>query len=63
MKLKYLLLLLLALNGTAEANLIDRGNGMIFNITWLADANYAKTLGYDADGAMAGKAPTLGQIT
>ena len=41
---------------TAQASLVDRGGGMIydtdFNITWLADANYAMTSGYDADGLM-----------
>ncbi|NOT84216.1 MAG: DUF1566 domain-containing protein [Methylococcaceae bacterium] len=56
MKFKHLPLLLLAISSTAEANLIDRGNGMIYdqdlNVTWLADVNYAKTSGYDADGAM-----------
>ncbi|NOT84488.1 MAG: DUF1566 domain-containing protein [Methylococcaceae bacterium] len=56
MKCQHLPLLLLALSGVAEANLIDRGNGLIydqdFNITWLADANYAKTSGFDADGVM-----------
>lgn len=35
----------------AEATLIDRGSGLIYdtdlNITWLADANYANTTGYD----------------
>lgn len=45
-----------ALAGTAQAGLIDRGGGMIYdttlNITWLADWNYAQTSGYDADGAM-----------
>ena len=39
-----------------NAALIDRGGGLIYdtdlNITWLADANYAMTSGYDADGAM-----------
>jgi len=39
-----------------HAALYDRGNGMIYdsslNITWLQDANYAKTTGYDSDGAM-----------
>jgi hypothetical protein len=39
-----------------SATLIDRGNGMIYdsaqNITWLADANYARTSGYDLDGRM-----------
>lgn len=41
---------------TAHASLIDRGGGLIYddalNITWLKDANYAKTSGYDADGLM-----------
>jgi hypothetical protein len=40
----------------AQAILIDRGGGLIYddvlNITWLQDANYAKTSGYDADGRM-----------
>ena len=39
-----------------QAGLINRGGGMIydttFNITWLADWNYAKTSGYHPDGAM-----------
>lgn len=43
-------------SGAAQAALVDRGGGMIYdtdlNITWLADANYAKTSGYDADGLM-----------
>ncbi|MBN8762875.1 MAG: DUF1566 domain-containing protein [Thiobacillus sp.] len=42
--------------GTASATLIDRGNGMIYdsnqNLTWLQDANYAKTSGYNSDGLM-----------
>lgn len=46
----------LALSGAAQATLIDRGGGMIYddvlNITWLQDANYAKTSNYDADGKM-----------
>lgn len=37
-------------------NLFDRGGGLIYdkdlNITWLKDANYAKTSVYDADGLM-----------
>jgi len=41
---------------TTNAALYDRGNGMIYDdaldITWLQDANYAKTSGYDADGRM-----------
>ncbi|PIQ12851.1 MAG: hypothetical protein COW07_02885 [Hydrogenophilales bacterium CG12_big_fil_rev_8_21_14_0_65_61_21] len=40
----------------AQATLINRGGGMIYDtdidITWLADANYAMTSGYDADGLM-----------
>lgn len=36
--------------------LIDRGNGLVYdverNITWLKDANYAKTVGRAADGQM-----------
>ncbi len=42
--------------GMANATLWDRGGGLIYddvlNITWLQDANYAKTWGYDADGRM-----------
>jgi hypothetical protein len=41
---------------SAQAALYDRGNGMIYddvlNITWLQDANYAQTSGYDTDGRM-----------
>ncbi|HRK79016.1 MAG TPA: PEP-CTERM sorting domain-containing protein [Thiobacillus sp.] len=44
----------LTLASTAQAALHDRGGGLIYddvlNITWLQDANYAKTSGYDADG-------------
>jgi len=43
-------------SGAAQAALIDRGGGLIYdttlNVTWLQDANYAKTSGYDADGKM-----------
>ena len=59
MKLHTLLLSagLLSLTGAAQAALHDRGGGMIYddvlNITWLQDANYAKTSGYDYDGLMA----------
>lgn len=46
----------LSLAGAAQAALVDRGGDMVFdtdrNITWLADANYAKTTGFDADGRM-----------
>lgn len=38
------------------AALIDRGNGLIYDdvldVTWLQDANYAHTSGYDLDGNM-----------
>ncbi len=44
------------LSGAAQAALYDRGGGLIYdsdlNVTWLQDANYAKTSGYDADGQM-----------
>lgn len=43
-------------SGAVQAALNDRGGGLIFddvlNITWLADANYAQTSGYDSDGRM-----------
>jgi hypothetical protein len=39
-----------------RAELFDRGGGLIYDdvldITWLQDADYAKTSGYDADGKM-----------
>ena len=41
---------------TAQASLVDRGNGLLYdnvlNLTWLQDANYAKTSGYDTNGKM-----------
>jgi len=41
---------------TASGTLIDRGGGLIYDdvldITWLQDANYAMTSGYDEDGLM-----------
>lgn len=50
------LMLAVCLSGTAQATLVDRGGGLIYdtdrNITWLQDANYAQTSGYDADGMM-----------
>lgn len=46
----------LSWSAAANATLIDRGNGMIYdsnqNLTWLQDTNYAKTSGYDDDGLM-----------
>lgn len=45
-----------SLSGGASAALFDRGGGLIYddvlNVTWLQDASYAKTSGYDADGKM-----------
>lgn len=39
-----------------NADLIDRGKGLVYdtqqNITWLKDANYSRTSGYDSDGIM-----------
>jgi hypothetical protein len=50
------LMLVFGLAVSAQATLIDRGGGMIYstelNLTWLQDANYAQTSGYDADGLM-----------
>lgn len=44
-----------AANGV-HAALVDRGGGMIYDtdldVTWLQDANRARTSGYDADGKM-----------
>jgi hypothetical protein len=43
-------------SGVAQAKLIDRGGGLLYddvlNVTWLQDANYAQTSGYDTDGKM-----------
>ena len=51
-----LLLSAACLVSVANATLIDRGNGMIYdstqNITWLQDANLAQTRGDDTDGLM-----------
>ena len=50
------MLLGFGMTGMASATLWDRGGGLIYddhlNITWLQDANYAKTSGYDSDGLM-----------
>ena len=52
----YIYFLSLIFTATTHATLIDRGSGLIYDtdldITWLADANYAMTSGYDADGRM-----------
>jgi hypothetical protein len=54
--------LVAALVGNAQAALFDRGGGLLYddvlNVTWLQDANYSKSSGYDADGLM-----TLSQAT
>src|SRR3972149_1606307 len=48
--------LVLGWMATAQATLIDRGGGLIYDsdqdLTWLQDANYAMTSGYDSDGRM-----------
>jgi len=48
-----------AVTGTAQASLVDRGNGLLYDnvlkVTWLQDANYAHTSGYagaDSTGTM-----------
>lgn len=50
------LVLSAGLSGAAQAALHDRGGGLIYDdvlkVTWLQDANYAKTSGYDSDGSM-----------
>jgi MYXO-CTERM domain-containing protein len=54
---------MVALAGAAQASLINRSGGMIYdtveNVTWLADMNYAKTSGYDSDGQMAWTAAVI----
>jgi hypothetical protein len=51
-----LFVLILGFAASANATLIDRGTGMMYDtdqdITWLQDANYAATSGYDSDGQM-----------
>lgn len=46
----------LTLCSTVQATLIDRGGGLIYDdvldVTWLQDANYAKTSRYNSDGLM-----------
>ena len=52
--LKGAIISLLFAVGSANAALINRGGGMIYdsdlNITWLQDANYIQTSGFDTDG-------------
>jgi len=46
----------LAVSNPSEAYLVDRGNGLVYdtvlNVTWLTDANYARTSGYHPTGLM-----------
>ncbi len=54
-------LISLAIVGTANAALVSRLGGLAYydtdaDLTWLADANYAQTSGYDADGRMSWQA-------
>ncbi len=48
--------LFVVVSSSSHAALYDRGNGLIYDdvldITWMQDANYAQTTGYDADGRM-----------
>lgn len=51
-----LLAVTLGSTGPAAASLVDRGGGFIYDtaldITWLADADHARSSGHDADGKM-----------
>ena len=56
-KTKLLIVSTLVLSTTANAALIERLGGLAYyddvaDLTWLADANYAMTSGYDGDGQM-----------
>jgi hypothetical protein len=50
------ILMVIGFATVGNATLWDRGGGLIYDdvlkVTWLQDANYAKTSGYDADGGM-----------
>ncbi|MDB4529200.1 hypothetical protein N9193_04785 [Pseudomonadales bacterium] len=54
--LRFVACLFVVISSSSHAALYDRGNGLIYDdvldITWLQDANYAQTTGYDADGRM-----------
>lgn len=57
-KSKLLITSTLVLSTSANAALIERLGGLAYyddvaDLTWLADANYAQTSGYDANGLMA----------
>ena len=52
-----LITIALSLSASANAALVERLGGLAYyddvaDLTWLADANYAQTSGYDADGMM-----------
>jgi hypothetical protein len=51
---KYLLVIGFYFSTLVNAQLIDRGGGLIYDnvldVTWLQDANYAKTSGYVTPG-------------
>lgn len=51
-----LLIVVSGVSTISNAALVDRSGGLIYdtdlNVTWLADANYAMTSGYDTDGQM-----------
>ncbi|MEQ1638593.1 MAG: DUF1566 domain-containing protein [Methylococcales bacterium] len=57
MKFQHLALVLLALSGAAEANLIDRGNGMIYdqdlNLTWIQNTDISYFMTWDQANAWA----------
>ncbi|MDQ7837627.1 MAG: PEP-CTERM sorting domain-containing protein [Thermodesulfobacteriota bacterium] len=50
-RIAVILLMIVTLSGYANAELIDRGGGLIydtlFDVTWLQDANHVSTTGYD----------------
>ena len=53
----FFVLLILAISTSAQAQLVSRLGGLAYydtesDLTWLADANYAQTSGYDSDGLM-----------
>lgn len=58
---------MVALAGTAQAALVNRGGGMIYdttrNITWLADMNHAQTSGHTGPGVAPGGSMTWDAAT
>lgn len=55
-RLRFLIIAVLWGIAPAQAALLDRGRGLIYDdvldVTWLQDANYARTSRYDSDGFM-----------